>query len=247
MDRISLTWEAALADPSAAAALLRRLEEQAEAYIVRSRTLRQWLENVPPFSAMGEFLPTTAPDDGHSSADFGDESASGGQPSPEGGDDVPGTGAAHAGPRDGGLDSPEEPTAPTGEHEAGPGEAADGEQDKTSAGFVPPPRQPAGDREATAKARERTGGREQETAPTGEQLTLHERVEAVLERFRPGVPLTVRNIALEIGHSNLRSLRPILDRMTAKGLLMKTELHPRAVVYHRPETAGSPRTEATMF
>ncbi|WP_326685216.1 hypothetical protein OHB31_31480 [Streptomyces microflavus] len=63
----------------------------------------------------------------------------------------------------------------------------------------------------------------------------------------PGVPLTVRNVALEIGHANLRSLRPVLDRMTARGLLVKTELHPRAVVYHRPETTGSPTREATMF
>ncbi|MEU2892979.1 hypothetical protein EQK42_27110 [Streptomyces albidoflavus] len=252
MDRISLTWGAALADPSATAVQLRGLEEQAEAFIVRSRTLRQWLENVPPFSAVGISHPTAASDDDPCTTDRADGEDPDGQSPAPGGGEAPSHGAAHAGPRD---NSPEDagdahaqPTAPTGGQEAVPDGDADGERDEASEAHVPPPRAPAGDQDATAKPRKAKSGRQQKTAPpTGEQLTLHQRVEAVLERFRPGAPLTVRNVALMIGHTNLRSLRPVLDRMTEQGLLVKTELHPRAVVYHRPEAVGSPTREATMF
>ncbi|MEU4027619.1 hypothetical protein [Streptomyces anulatus] len=256
MDRISLTWEAALADPSATAVRLRGLEEQAEAFIVRSRPLRQWLENVPPFSAVGVSHPTTASDDDPRTTDPVDREDPDGQSPAPGGDEAPCDGAAHAGPRD---SSPEDagdahaqPTASAGGQEAVPDEGAegnaDGERDEASEAHVPPPRAPAGDQDATAKPRKGKSGRRQKTAPpAGKQLTLHERVEAVLETFRPGAPLTVRIVALEIGHTNLRSLRPVLDRMAEQGLLVKTELHPRAVVYHVPEAVGSPTREATMF
>ncbi|WP_282689182.1 MULTISPECIES: hypothetical protein [unclassified Streptomyces] len=247
MDRISLTWEAALADPPAAAALLRGLEEQAEAYIVRSRTLRQWLENVPPFSAMGTFLPTTAPDDDTRPSDPHDGTAPDGQSSRARSDERPaGTPPASAGPEAAG-DASAQSTAPSGGPEAGSSETPDGEGDEESSGFVPPPRAPAGDQDPTPPPRrdESSDGRDKE--PAAEPLTLYARVEAVLESFRPGAPLTVRSVAMEIGHQNLRSLRPVLDRMAEQGLLVKTELHPRAVVYHRPESAGTPAREATMF
>ncbi|WP_433405740.1 hypothetical protein [Streptomyces sp. CA-146814] len=247
MDRISLTWEAALADPSVAVALLRRLEEQAETYIARSRTLREWLENVPPFSAMGDFLHTTAPGDGQKSGNPADGNMSDRTSSPADGDGGPEDGPAPAGPQDCGPgDAPGQPTPPAGEHAAGPEEAMGEDKGETSAGFVPPPRRPAGSQDATAKHREGGRGRKEAAPPGGEGPTLRERVEAVLETFRPGAPLTVRGVALEIGHANLRSLRPVLDRMAEQGQLVKTELHPRAVVYHRPEPAGSAK-EATMF
>ncbi|MFD3739570.1 hypothetical protein [Streptomyces sp. NPDC058629] len=248
MDRISLTWEAALADPPAAAALLRGLEEQAEAYIVRSRTLRQWLENVPPFSAMGTFLPTTAPDDDTHPSDPDDGTASDGASSRAGCDEKPAdTPPASAGPEDTG-DASAQSTTPAGGPEAGSSEDPDGERDEESTGFVPPPRAPTGGQDPTPPPRrdERADGRKKGPI-SAEPLTLHERVEAVLESFRPGAPLTVRSVAMEIGHQNLRSLRPVLDRMAEQGLLVKTELHPRAVVYHRPESVGTQAREATMF
>ncbi|MBT2429723.1 hypothetical protein J7F02_30025 [Streptomyces sp. ISL-112] len=247
MDRISLTWDAALADPPAAAALLRGLEEQAEAYIVRSRTLRQWLENVPPFSAMGTFLPTTAPDDDAHPTDADDGTAPDGRSSRARSDEGPAGAPASAGPEDA-DDTSAQSAAPAGGPEAGSSEAPDGERDGESTGFVPPPRAPTGGQDPTPPPPQEESADGRKKRPTGaEPLTLYERVEAVLESFRPGAPLTVRSVALEIGHQNLRSLRPVLDRMAEQRLLVKTELHPRAVVYHRPESAGSPAREATMF
>lgn len=70
-------------------------------------------------------------------------------------------------------------------------------------------------------------------------------MESILTGFRPGAHLTARSVASEIGHDNLRSLRPILDQMTSQGLLVKTELHPRAVVYHRPESTRPPKEAPT--
>lgn len=249
MDRISLTWEAALADPPAAAALLRRLEEEAEAYIARSRTLRQWLENVPPLTAMGAFLPTAAPED-HSSQTpepgprTGSTSGGGGM----GGGPRTREGRTHAGPQGGGPGGPGDApsSAASGdEPPARPHEGRDGGRGDAGAGTVPSQRRAAGREEAGPGPAD---GRDtaQVVPPGGQQPTLYERVEALLVRFRPGAPQTARGIAQEIGHANLRSLRPILDRMAAQGLLVKTELHPRAVVYHRPETEGSAK-EATMF
>ncbi|WP_405680480.1 hypothetical protein [Streptomyces sp. NBC_01238] len=171
MDRISLTWEAALADPPAAAALLRRLEEQAEAYITRSRTLRQWLENVPPLTAMGTFLPTSAPEDQSLQT-----------PEPEAGTDG-------ASPKDGtgGGSRTREGRIRTEPDDGGP------DRDEAGAGTVPPQRRTAEREEAgpgpadgqDAAAAPRTGGdgrRKKKAAPPGGQLpTLYERVEAVLD------------------------------------------------------------------
>lgn len=245
MDRISLTWDAALADPPTTVAHLKGHEVEIEAYLVRLRTLRQWLENVPPFSAMGTYLPTIASDDDPGDGDTAEEQS----PRPDD-NKMQRDGAASAGPQDNRpADAGEAPAQPTTTPaEAVPGEEADMERDKASEASVPPPRAPAGNQGATAKPHKGQSGRQQRTTPpAGEQLTLHQRVEAALERFRPGAPLTVRNVAVEIGHSNVRSLRPVLDRIAEQGLLVKTELHPRAVVYHRPEAAGSPTREATMF
>ncbi|WP_030595755.1 hypothetical protein [Streptomyces anulatus] len=259
MDRITLTWEAALADPSAAAVLLRRLEEKAEAYIARSRTMRQWLESVPPLTVMGTSPPTTEPED-RSARTPGPGAAPDGAPCGDGSGGGARTrdGRSTRGPRDGTRGRPDEEPSPPAAGDsppAGPHEGRD--RDGSDGGTVPPQRRTAGREEAgpgtadgqyTASA-PRTGedGRGQETAPPGDQQpTLYERVEALLEGFRPGAPQTARGIAQMIGHANLRSLRPILDRMAVRGLLVKTELHPRAVVYHRPETEGSAK-EATMF
>ncbi|WP_435238805.1 hypothetical protein [Streptomyces sp. YPW6] len=248
MDRISLTWEAALADPQAAAALLRGLEEQAEAYIVRSRTLRQWLENVPPFSAMGTFLPTTAPDDDTHPSDPEDgidpDSAS---PRAHGDETSAHTPSASTGPEDAG-DASARSATPADGPQAHSNEDPVGARDEESTGFVPPPRAPTGGQDpAPPPRRDKSADGRKKRPHSAEPLTLYGRVEAVLETFRLGAPLTVRSVAMEIGHQNLRSLRPILDRMAEQGLLVKTELHPRAVVYHRPEATGSPTREATMF
>ncbi|WP_335938018.1 hypothetical protein [Streptomyces sp. PTD5-9] len=239
MDRITLTWEDALADPSAAAVLLRKCEEEAEDYIVRSRTVRQWLESVPPLTVM-ETSASTAGPDAHGLR----------TPVPETGtDDMSST---VEGPRSqGGARNrcTGEPSSPPSEEEP-PSRPHEGRG--CAGGGVPPQREAAEHREAGngpsnapgAASAPRTG--QEPVPPGGQQPTLYERVEVLLQGLPPGAPQTARGIAEMVGHANLRSLRPVLDRMAVRGLLVKTELHPRAVVYHRPEGEG-PVKEATMF
>ncbi|MEV5199547.1 hypothetical protein [Streptomyces sp. NPDC053720] len=259
MDRITLTWEAALADPSAAAVLLRRLEEEAEAYIARSRTVRQWLESVPPLTVMETSPPTTEPEDlsartpGPGTAPDGTSCGDG----VGGGTRTRGRGTS-GGPQDGTRGRPGEEPSPPAAGDTPPSRPyQDRDRDGADAGTVPPQRRAPGHEEAgpgmadgqdtaAAPPTGEGGPGQEEAPPDGQPPTLYERVEALLGGFRPGAPQTARGIAQMIGHANLRSLRPILDRMAVKGLLVKTELHPRAVIYHRPEAAGSAK-EATMF
>ncbi|MFF2407594.1 hypothetical protein [Streptomyces sp. NPDC058092] len=115
-------------------------------------------------------------------------------------------------------------------------------QNEARAGTVPSQRRtaglegagpgPAGGQDAAAATPTGGSGPRQKAAPPGgQQPTLYERVEALLVRFRPGAPQTARGIAQEIGHANLRSLRPVLDRMAVQGVLVKTELHPRRATW----------------
>ncbi|MGW1225896.1 hypothetical protein [Streptomyces sp. NPDC002530] len=232
MDRITLTWEDALADPSATAMLLRSREEEAEEYIAQSRAMRQWLASVPPLAMpKAGRSPRTAPPEYASDA----SSHVAEEPLPQ--DDV----------QDDHVGEPPSPGSGDG-HQSRPRE--DGGRNRSAGGSaVPPQREADGNQKA-----QRGPVEDQDTASTpstgeggpAQEATLHERVEELLRGLAPRTPQTARGIAEMIGHTNLRSLRPVLDRMAVQGLLVKTQLHPRAVVYHRPE-AGAPEREATMF
>ncbi|MER7673147.1 hypothetical protein ABTY61_32460 [Kitasatospora sp. NPDC096128] len=223
MDRITLTWRDVLADPAAAAALLKRYEEKAEEYIADSRTLRLWLESVPPLTCLDDSGATGPARDRTARAARPEERP---DPDPGSGAQTPGpdpdaapggrargTGADPAPPGRGGTDG-------TGEAD-GIHRAPDG-----TTWIVPPQRGPAAQAPPGPRAAASTG-----------RATLAERVTRALERVPHGRRLTVRHIAREIGHKNVRSLRSALDRMADQGLLVKTELHPRAVVYHRAAPA----------
>ncbi|MEV8327097.1 hypothetical protein [Kitasatospora sp. NPDC056731] len=223
MDGITLTWEAALTDPAAAVALLREFEEQAEQYIVRSRTLRTWLENVPPLTGLD------APGDAGPAQDTapgaaGPDTREGPEPRPRG--DGPAGGSRDAPAPDAGQLSG---TGARGTDRSAPAARAGATGDPDgihrapdgTTWIVPPQRRP------TPPA---TAG--------GVGPVLAERVARALERIPHGRSLTAGHVAREIGHANVRSVRPVLDRMAAQGLLVKTELHPRAVVYHRTAPAS---------
>ncbi|MER6401749.1 hypothetical protein ABT263_37805 [Kitasatospora sp. NPDC001603] len=228
MDRITLTWRDVLADPAAAAVLLKRYEEKAEEYIADSRTLRLWLESVPPLTGLDDPGVTGPVRDRTARAARPDE-----RPAPD-----PGSGTQAPGPDLGASAAPGGRARGTG---AGPVPAprgncsiTDGTGDADgihrapdgSTWIVPPQRGPAAQAPPGQQAVANTG-----------RATLAERVTRALARVPHRRSLTVRHLALEIGHKNVRSLRSALDRMAGQGLLVKTELHPRAVVYHRTAPA----------